>query len=78
MAFSGRQAVIKTRNGYAGGVAYDIDELSSDVILGTIAGADTVFVAISDKATRRQVYDMLSEIIPQSIMEDGRHYFEEA
>ena len=78
VAFSGRQAVIKTRNGYAGGVAYDIDELSSDVILGTIAGADTVFVAISDKATRRQVYDMLSEIIPQSIMEDGRHYFEEA
>ncbi len=75
VAFSGRQAIIKTRNGYAGGVAYDIDELLSPVILGTIAGADTVFVAVSDDASKSEVYEVLSEIIPASIMEEGRKYF---
>ena len=75
VAFSGRQVVIKTRNGYAGGVAYDIDELSSPIILGTIAGADTVFVAVSDEATKADIYKILLEIIPAEIMEVGKHYF---
>lgn len=75
VAFSGRQAVIKTRNGYAGGVAYDIDELSSPLILGTIAGADTVFVAVSDNATRSEIYELLSEIIPSKVMREGWKYF---
>ncbi|MBD5255612.1 MAG: arginine repressor [Barnesiella sp.] len=75
VAFSGRQAVIKTRNGYAGGVAYDIDELSSPLILGTIAGADTVFVAVADNATRSQIYELLSEIIPANVMREGSKYF---
>lgn len=78
IAFSGRQAIIKTRNGYAGGVAYDIDELLSPVILGTIAGADTVFVAVDDKATKAEIYKVLSQIIPASIMEEGKHYFDMA
>lgn len=75
VAFSGRQVVIKTRNGYAGGVAYDIDELSSPIILGTIAGADTVFVAVSDEATKADIYKILWEIIPAEIMEVGKRYF---
>lgn len=75
IAFSGRQAVIKTRNGYAGGVAYDIDELSSPLILGTIAGADTVFVAVADNASRSEIYALLSEIIPHNVMEEGKHFF---
>lgn len=76
VAFSGRQAIIKTRNGYAGGVAYDIDELLSPVILGTIAGADTVFVAVDDKASKAEIYKILSQIIPANIMEEGRRYFD--
>lgn len=75
VAFSGRQAVLKTRNGYAGGVAYDIDELSSPLILGTIAGADTVFVAVSDDASKTDIYKLLSDVIPAEIMEAGKHYF---
>lgn len=75
VAFSGCQAVIKTRNGYAGGVAYDIDELSSPLILGTIAGADTVFVAVADSASRTEIFNLLSEIIPASVMEEGKHFF---
>lgn len=75
IAFSGRQAVIKTRNGYAGGVAYDIDELSSPLILGTIAGADTLFVAVADNASRPEIFALLSEIIPQNVMDEGKHFF---
>lgn len=77
VAFSGRQVVIRTRNGYAGGVAYDIDELSSPIILGTIAGADTVFVAVTDDAKKSDVYNILLEIIPADIMVAGKHYFED-
>lgn len=72
---SGTLVIIKTRNGYAGGVAYDIDEVSSPYILGTIAGADTVFVAISADASLPEVYNILSDILPQAVLEAGRHYF---
>lgn len=76
VSFSGRLAILKTRNGYAGGVAYDIDELMSPHVLGTIAGADTVFVAVDDEVSRTDVYNILSQIVPVSVMEAGRHYFE--
>lgn len=75
VAFSGRQAVIRTRNGYAGGVAYDIDELEEPHILGTVAGADTVFVAVDNDVTPAEVFTILSQILPASVMERGRKYF---
>ncbi len=67
--------VIKTRNGYAGGVAYDIDEISSPYILGTIAGADTVFVAISRDASLHKIFEMLKDLVPQTVLEKGQQYF---
>lgn len=72
---SGPLVVIHTRNGYAGGVAYDIDELASDTILGTVAGADTIFVTIAENATLADVYAALSSVIPARIMEEARKYF---
>ena len=48
IALSGHMAVIKTRNGYAAGLAYDIDMSRSDEVLGTIAGADTVFAIMRE------------------------------
>lgn len=72
---TGNMVIIKTRNGYAGGVAYDIDDLDSPLILGTIAGADTVFVAINEKASRCEVFDLLMENIPESVMDEAKHYF---
>ena len=72
---TGSLVIIKTRNGYAGGVAYDIDEVSSPWLLGTIAGADTVFVALSENASLPDVYALLSDILPTAVMEAGRHYF---
>jgi len=75
VALTGSLVIIKTRNGYAGGVAYDIDEISSPYLLGTIAGADTVFVALSEGAPLPEIYNLLSEILPTAVMESGRKYF---
>lgn len=75
IAATGSLIIIKTRNGYAGGVAYDIDDMQSDYILGSIAGADTVFVAIAENAPMAEIYDLLSSIVPEEVMDKGRHYF---
>ena len=58
--FSGNFAVIKTRNGYATGLAYDIDMAHSPEILGTIAGADTVFAILREGVSHDQVRDFLN------------------
>src|SRR3712207_3278358 len=44
--FSGNLCVIKTRPGYASSVAYNIDCCEMNEILGTIAGDDTIFIAM--------------------------------
>ena len=62
---SGQLAIVKTRPGYASAIAYDIDASDSDLILGTIAGADTIFVAIRDGVTRGQILRVLSYVIPE-------------
>ena len=63
--FSGNFAVIKTRNGYASGLAYDIDMAGLDEISGTIAGANTVFAVLRDGTTHRRAVRALSVIIPE-------------
>ncbi|MGN1239801.1 MAG: arginine repressor [Paludibacteraceae bacterium] len=42
--FSGSFAVVKTRPGFANAVAYDIDTRGQELVLGTIAGDDTILV----------------------------------
>lgn len=59
--FSGNFVVIKTRNGYATGLAYDIDMSHSPLILGTIAGADTVFAIMREDADRDDVADFIAD-----------------
>lgn len=65
--FSGHIAVIKTRNGYAGGLAYDIDMSKPEEILGTIAGADTVFAVLRENVTKEQAMEVFSKFLPISI-----------
>ena len=62
---SGQLAIVKTRPGYASAIAYDIDASDSDLILGTIAGDDTIFVAIREGVTRGQILRVLSYVIPE-------------
>lgn len=65
--FSGNMAVIKTRNGYASGIAYDIDMSKPKEILGTIPGADTVFAVLREGVTRERAVEIFSKFLPISI-----------
>ncbi|MGM9803487.1 MAG: arginine repressor [Muribaculaceae bacterium] len=65
LEFSGNFAVIKTRNGYASGLAYDIDMAELDEFIGTIAGANTVFAVLREGITHRRASRALSTIIPE-------------
>ena len=76
IALSGNTMVIKTRNGYASGLAYDLDLLASPLILGTIPGADTVFAIIAEGTSRKALYDLMCSFLPREVMEAGRHYFD--
>ena len=62
--FSGHTAVIKTRNGYAGGLAYDLDMSQPPESLGTIAGADTVFAVLREDVSREQALQLFSKFLP--------------
>ncbi len=72
---SGNLVVIKTRNGYASGLAYDIDMLDSPHILGTIPGADTVFAVVNESTSRSDLYSLFSSFLPQQIMAVARRQF---
>lgn len=53
---------VKTRPGFANAVAYDIDSRAEELILGTIAGDDTILVIPRDTTTRDQLNQFFSAI----------------
>ena len=65
--FSHNIAVIKTRNGYASGLAYDIDMSKTPEILGTIAGADTVFAILREDVSHEQAMQVFAKFLPITI-----------
>ena len=64
LALSGNVAVIKTRNGYASGLAYDIDISNCPDILGTIAGGNTIFAVMRDGMTQEEKMKVLGRFVP--------------
>ncbi len=66
LEFSGNIGVMLTRNGYASGIAYDIDMLNSKEIMGTIAGANTVLIVLREGVSHEQARALLSMILPFS------------
>jgi transcriptional regulator of arginine metabolism len=64
LRFSGNLGVIKTRPGYAGSIAYDIDNANIPQIIGTIAGDDTILIVLEEGTARDIVRESLSDIIP--------------
>lgn len=64
LEFSGNIAVIKTRNGYAAGLAYDIDMHDFYEILGTIPGSDTIFAILREGVSHEDARKVLSQILP--------------
>lgn len=62
--FSGQLAVMKTRPGYAMAIASEIDRRSTEYILGTVAGDDTILLIPRENISREEVIDSLSAFIP--------------
>lgn len=61
--FSGNMIVIKTRPGYASSIAYNIDNSNIEEILGTIAGDDTIFIVAKEGSSRKNIVEILNEIV---------------
>ena len=55
---------MKTRPGYASALAYDFDAAGFGCVLGTIAGDDTIFVALREGVSREEVIDTFASAIP--------------
>ena len=64
IAYSGNLAVLRTRPGYASSLASDIDAHNCGLILGSIAGDDTILLILAEGVNRESVSVALSEIIP--------------
>ncbi len=64
LTFSGNLAVIKTRNGYAQGIAYDIEMCNPPEILGTVPGTNTIIAVLREGITHEQATHALSKVLP--------------
>lgn len=65
VAFSANMAVVKTRTGYARGIAGDIDRCEFESVLGTVAGDDTILLVVREGYTKQDVLLQLERIIPE-------------
>lgn len=72
MRFTGNMLVFRTPFGYASGLAYDLDQLITPYILGTIAGADTVMVATAEEASRSEILDFFTGFVPERVLAEAR------
>lgn len=61
--FSGNWGVIKTLPGHANSIAYALDNLRIDEILGTIAGDDTVLLIPRDGIKKEELLEVLKNKI---------------
>ncbi len=61
--FSGNLAVLRTRPGYAMGIASDIDNHAYNEILATIAGDDTILVIPRNGISQERVIAVLSRFL---------------
>ena len=60
---AGNIAVVRTKPGYASSIAYHIDSANIAGIIGTIAGDDTIFLAIDDSPAKEETVKKLAEIL---------------
>lgn len=64
LAISGNLAVIKTQPGFATRIALEIDQTPHPEIMGTIAGDDTIFIALKENYNQESIIEFTHKIIP--------------
>ncbi|MBD5249480.1 MAG: hypothetical protein HDS58_05240 [Barnesiella sp.] len=74
VAISLNMVVLKTRPGYATGLAVEIDAIGSPYILGTVAGADTVLMVMHESLTKEKIRQLLTTFIPSTIINRKENY----
>jgi len=62
--FSYHLGIIKTRSGYANGIALDIENHASSIILGTVSDNNTVLIIPREGVSKEEIYNTLAAIIP--------------
>ena len=68
--FSNQLGVIKTRPGYAHGIAMDFEYHASSLILGAIADDDIILIILREGISRKEILNKLAIIIPGITKED--------
>ena len=62
--FSGNLGVIITKSGYANAIGVIVDSRKSPYILGTVAGDNTIIMALREDASHKTVMDTLISAFP--------------
>ena len=65
LEFSGNIAVVHTPPGHASLAAYNIDVAVIPEILGTVAGDDTIIIALAEGAIHENVVQSMQKILPK-------------
>ena len=65
MEFSGNLAIVRTLTGHADAVAIALDNIGINQIIGTVAGEDTVLVALREDTAPEEVRSHLRDLVPE-------------
>ena len=57
--FSGNLCVVKTKTGHAPGIAFGIDQLKIEDIVGSVGGEDTILIVLKENADRKKFMQSL-------------------
>jgi transcriptional regulator of arginine metabolism len=63
--FAWHMGVIRTLPGYASSIASAIDNMEAYQIIGTVAGDDTILIIPREGATKEDIINMLTRLIPE-------------
>lgn len=64
ISFTHNLAVVKTQPGFATRIALEIDQTPNSEIMGTIAGDDTIFIALRENYNKQHIENFIQKIIP--------------
>jgi transcriptional regulator of arginine metabolism len=64
ISFTHNLAVVKTQPGFATRIALEIDQTPNSEIIGTIAGDDTLFIALRENYNKEITENFIQNIIP--------------
>lgn len=65
ISFTQNLAVVKTQPGFATRIALEIDQTENSEIIGTIAGDDTIFIALRENYDKEKIIQFTQKLLPK-------------